>query len=110
MEGLYMLYFRLSFICVSLLASLISFGVEAQETTTTVVEKHIIVTPAPKGVCTSVAGHWEGNVWVDTHEECKYEKRSEGVTWINDYWSCTVATADGTCTTWVLVPGHWSAQ
>lgn len=76
-------------------------------TTTTVVEKHAIVTPAPKAECTSVAGHWEGTTWVETHDVCKYVNRTEGAAWINDYWSCVAATDDGTCSNWVLVPGHW---
>jgi hypothetical protein len=96
-----------SVLAIFLLSSLFSCYVQAQETTTTVVEKHVIISPAPKGVCTSIAGHWEGNIWIDRHEVCKYENRTEGVAWVNDYWSCTVATANGTCTSWVLVPGHW---
>ena len=100
-----MLRFILSVLSVSLLSA---FSVQAEEVTTnTVVEKRVIVSPAPKAVCSSVAGHWEGNIWVDTHSICKYENRVEGVAWIESYWSCTVAAADGTCTTWELVPGHW---
>jgi len=102
-----MLYFRLSIFIVGLLSLLFSLGVKAQETATTVVEKRVIVSPAPKAVCSTVAGHWEGNIWINTHDVCKYENRAEGVAWVNDYWSCTEAAADGTCTTWVLVPGHW---
>jgi hypothetical protein len=102
-----MLRFRSLSVFIILLTALFSFA-QAQKTTTTttVIEKHIVVSPAPKAVCSSVAAHWEGNVWVDTHDVCKYENRVEGVAWVNDYWSCTVATADGTCTSWVLVPGH----
>jgi hypothetical protein len=85
-----------------------SFCAQADSTTTTtVVEKRVIVTPAPKAVCSTVAGHWDGDVWVDTHNICKYENRAEGVAWIADYWSCTAYTADGNCNSWVLVPGHW---
>ncbi len=85
------------------------FAVLAQTTTTTtVVEKRTMLSPPPQGVCTTVAGHWtEDNTWASTYTECKYENRPEGVTWVSDYWSCTGATADGTCTTWALVPGHW---
>jgi hypothetical protein len=101
-----MLRFRISFLCIGLL-SLISFGAQAETTTTTTVVKRVITTPAPKAVCTSVVAHWEGNTWVDTHDICKYENRSEGVAWVNDYWSCTEAAADGSCKTWSLVPGHW---
>lgn len=102
-----MLRFRLSVFAISLLSLFFSFGVQAQEATTTVVERGVIITPAPKAVCASVAGHWEGNIWIEKHDICKYENRTEGVAWVNDYWSCTVANPDGTCVTWALVPGHW---
>jgi len=90
---------------------LLSLSVQAQDTTTTttVVEKRTIITPAPTAVCTPVAAHWEDNVWVEAHNVCKYENRKEGTTWISDYWSCTDATPDGTCKSWVLVPGHWAS-
>ena len=101
-----MLRFRLSVLGICSLSLLGSFCAQAQSTTT-VVEKHVIVSPAPKATCFSVAGHWENNVWVDTHDVCKYENRVEGVAWINPYWSCTAATADGSCTSWELVQGHW---
>lgn len=78
-------------------------------TNTVVVEKKVIVTPAPAATCTSVAGHWEGNTWVYSHNVCKYENRTEGSIWIDSYWSCTAAS-DTTCTAWTLVPGHWSAS
>jgi hypothetical protein len=92
-----------------LLLLVLSFGVQAQSTTTTtVVEKRTILTPPPKGECTTVAGHWvDSNTWADSYTTCKYENRTEGVTFISDYWSCTAASADGTCTSWVFVPGHW---
>ena len=94
-----------------LVVSLLSFpfAVQADDTatTTTVVERHVIITPAPQSSCSSVAGHWEGDIWVDTHNVCRYENRTEGVAWVAEYWSCTKATADGTCAAWVLVPGHW---
>lgn len=102
-----MLRFRLSVIAISLLPSLLSFNVQAKEVKTTVIEKHVIVSPAPKAVCTPVAGHWESGVWINKHDICKYEGRTEGVAWVSDYWSCTEANADGTCITWVLVPGYW---
>lgn len=101
-----MLRFRLPVLGACLLSLLIPFSAQA-DTTTTVVEKRVIVTPAPKATCSSVAGHWEGNTWVDTHNICKYENRTEGAAWIDAYWSCVAATSDGTCTTWDLVPGHW---
>lgn len=96
---------KCSFLALGLVSAFISFGVHAQETT--VIEKKVIVSPTPKGVCTTVEGHWQGNIWIAAHDVCKYENRVEGTAWINDYWSCTAATADGTCTNWVFVPGHW---
>ncbi len=104
-----MMFSRIAIVSLGLIASLASFSVKAQENTT-VVEKYVVVSPAPKGECVSVASHWEGNIWVAAHDECKYENRSEGVMWINAYWSCTSSTPDGNCSTWVLVPGHWVAK
>ncbi|MEO8402481.1 MAG: hypothetical protein ABI597_11940 [Gammaproteobacteria bacterium] len=98
---------RLAILGVGLLSSLLSLSIQAQETTTTIVEKRAIITPAPVSTCTTVEGHWEGTVWINTHQVCKYENRAEGVAWINDYWSCTTYTSDGNCTSWALVPGHW---
>lgn len=95
-------------VAVALLSLFVSFAVQAQETTTTVVEKRTIVTPPPKSVsCTTVAAHWEDGIWVAEQTVCKYEGRSEGVEWVQDYWACTVFTADGNCTTWEFRPGHW---
>lgn len=89
-----------------LMALVLSVAVQA-ETETTVVEKKVIITPSPQATCTTIDGHWEGNAWVSKHDVCKYENRTEGVAWVQDYWSCTVYKADGTCTSWELVPGHW---
>jgi len=103
--GLSMWRYRVLSLVVGLL-SLISFNVQAEATTTTIVEKRVIVTPAPKAVCSTVAGHWKNNVWVDAHNICKYDNRTEGVAWVSDYWSCTEAV-DDKCTAWSLIPGHW---
>lgn len=100
-----MLYSRLLIITVATL--LASFNAFAQTTTTTTVVEKRIITPAPKGECTTVAAHFEGNIWKDSYTVCKYESRKEGIAWISDYWSCTESTADGNCTSWTLVPGHW---
>jgi len=98
-------------ILASLLSLFFTLGAYAQNdttTTTTVVEKKTILTPAPKSVnCTTVAAHWEDNVWVDTQTICRYENRAEGIAWVQDYWACTVATATGDCTNWEFRPGHW---
>lgn len=102
-----MWHFRLSGLGIGLFSLFISFGIQAQETTTTVVEKRVIVTPTPKATCSTVEGRWQGTTWIAAHEVCKYENRKEGVAWVNSYWSCTDATADGNCTTWTLVPGYW---
>lgn len=75
---------------------------------TTVIERHVIVTPAPKyESCTTVAGHWEGDVWVNEQTVCKYSDRKEGVAWVQDYWACTQFTDNGDCTAWEYRPGHW---
>lgn len=85
---------------------------EAQSTTTTTtsqvtVAKPAIITPVPKAECTQIAAHWEGSTWVEAHDICKYTNRTEGVAWVSSYWTCTEATADGSCTSWSLVPGRW---
>jgi len=101
---------RLSLLLVSILSLFIYTGAFAEDTTTTttVVEKHTIVSPAPKSAkCTTVNGHWEDNIWVDAQTVCTYENRAEGVAWIQDYWACTVFTSDGSCTNWEYRPGHW---
>lgn len=100
-----MLRFHLSVLVVGLLSLFVSLG--AQADTTTVVEKRVITTPVPKATCTTVEGRWKGNTWTAAHEVCKYENRKEGVAWVDSYWSCTDAAADGTCTNWTLVPGYW---
>lgn len=100
--------FNLITLMLGTLLSFISFAVQADDlVTTTTVERHVVTTPAPKPVCASVPGHWEGNVWVDIHNVCRYTDRTEGAAWVESYWSCTDADANGTCTAWVLVPGHW---
>ncbi len=68
----------------------------------------VVTTPPPKSVsCNTIAAHWEGNIWIDSQTVCKYENRTEGVAWLQDYWACTSSSADGTCTTWEYRPGHW---
>lgn len=98
---------ELAMIVISLIAC-ISASAETTTTTTTVVEKKIITSPPPKSVsCATVVAHWEGNVWYDSQTVCKYEGRSEGAEYVQDYWACTVANDDGSCTTWEFRPGHW---
>lgn len=97
---------------VTLVSLFVSVSAQAQDegttTTTTVTEKKIILTPPPKSAsCTTVAAHWEDNVWVAEQTVCKYEGRAEGVEWVQDYWACTVSTPDGNCTNWEFKPGHW---
>jgi hypothetical protein len=93
------------------LSSLVICATAQAAETAVVVQKNVIVTPAPKALtCTTVAAHWEDNVWVAEQSVCKYEGRAEGVEWVQDYWACTVFTADGQCTTWDFRPGHWVQQ
>jgi hypothetical protein len=88
-----------------LLSLFFCMAVQAQ---TTVSEKHTIISHTPASVnCTVIVGHWEGDTWIDTQNVCKYENRMEGVAWVQDYWVCTVFTADGNCSTWEYRPGHW---
>lgn len=85
--------------------------------TTTVVERKVIVTPvpAPKQVieapqgyvnCVTVEAAWVGDSWIPEHQMCTYKNVSQGTTWVGSYWSCTKYT-DGNCTNWEWVPGHW---
>jgi hypothetical protein len=75
---------------------------------TTIVEKKVIITPAPKSIsCTTVAAHWENDIWVDTQTVCKYEGRTEGIEWVQDYWACVKFTDAGDCTNWEYRPGYW---
>lgn len=99
-----MLRSYLSVLIVGILSCFVFINTQAQ---TTVVEKRVIVTPAPKATCTTVEGAWKGNTWIASHEVCKYENRKEGVAWVDSYWSCTESSEDGTCTAWTLVPGYW---
>jgi len=96
--------FHLSVLGAGLVSLFVSFSAQAD---TTVIEKRVITTPAPKATCTTVPGSWKGNTWIDAHQVCKYENRKEGAAWVDSYWSCTEAGADGTCTAWTLVPGYW---
>jgi len=106
---------RFTHLIIASVIALFTLNVYAQDTTTTtvvpatttVVERGVITTPAPKAVCKTVPAHWEGDMWADTHSECSYTNRPEGVVWVDSYWSCSQASADGTCTTWTLVPGRW---
>lgn len=101
-----MKYLRIIFIVAALIFSINTFA--DTTTTTTVVEKHTILTPVPKSVnCTTIPAHWEGNVWIYTQNACIYENRQEGVAWIQDYWACTTYTMDGNCSAWEYRPGHW---
>ena len=102
--------FKIFVIIASLFAIFAFFGARAhaQEVTTTTVEKKTIITPAPKSAsCTTVKAHWEDNIWYDTQTICKYENRTEGVAWVQDYWACITATDTGECTAWEFKPGHW---
>ena len=81
---------------------------EKPDTDTTIVEKRTITSAPPKSVqCTTVKGHWESEIWIDTQTVCNYANRSEGAAWVQDYWACTASAADGTCTNWEYRPGHW---
>ena len=101
-------YLTLSALLIGLLSIVVYVGARAQDETTTVVEKHVVITPSPKSTkCTTVTAHWEGDVWVDDQTVCTYENRPEGAAWIQDYWACTAYTATGDCSAWEFKPGHW---
>jgi hypothetical protein len=75
--------------------------------TTTVVKK-TITSPAPKSLsCTTIAAHWDNNIWIDEQSKCKYSGRAEGAEWIQAYWACNAFTDAGDCTNWEYKQGYW---
>lgn len=108
-----------------------TFAAEEVVTTTTtegingskVVEtvRKVVVTPvptaketvaAPTGYvsCFNVEAGWFDNVWVPTHRVCQYNNTESGVVWIEGYWGCNKATAEGVCTNWDWKAGHWQKK
>lgn len=99
--------------------SLLAFACHnAQAATETVIEKQVVITnvPAAKEVvvtpsgavrCFTVKEGWSGNEWIPEHQICQYKDSPEGLAWVASYWKCSAATADGACTKWDWIPGHW---
>ena len=103
-----MTYFKNILMVLSIFSLFFStFNAVAQETT--VVERKVIITPAPKSAnCKTIAAHWEGDVWFDSQTVCTYENRAEGVAWVQDFWSCTKYDGvTGECSNWEYKPGYW---
>lgn len=71
--------------------------------------QQVIVTPAPQSAsCKTVSAHWKGNTWIAEQTVCKYTNRTEGVAWVNDYWTCSdYDLTTGNCKTWTYQPGYW---
>jgi len=97
-----------------------SLNVFAQSSTAaTIVERQVIVTPAPapKEVvvapqgyynCFTVDAGWYKDTWVPAHRVCQYQGQTQGVAWVEGYWQCNKFTSDGTnCTNWEWMPGRW---
>lgn len=93
----------------------------AGNTVTKVVERRAITTPVPAAKetvatpsgyvsCFTVEGAWFNNIWVPSHRVCQYENAAEGNVWIEGYWACDAATAEGVCTNWVWKSGHWEKK
>ena len=129
--------FRLSVFLSGLLFLFVCVNVQAQDkettTTTTTTEitpengavtkviettRRTIVTPVPvaKEVitipqgfvsCFNVEAGWFNDTWVPSHRVCQYTNSGEGVVWIEGYWGCNQATAEGVCTNWEWKAAHW---
>lgn len=105
-----------------------AFADEQQQTTRittsttpngTVVERREIITttPAPKEVLPSPAGYvscftvkagWYQDIWVADHNVCTYSNSSNGMVWVEGYWTCNKYDgAQGQCTNWDWKSAHW---
>lgn len=86
-----------------------SVTVEKHTITTTVpAAKEVIETPSGYASCASVPAAWVGDKWVPEHRVCKYENSSQGVAWVDGYWTCTQYKVEtGECTNWNWVSAHW---
>lgn len=101
----------------SFIALFLSLNVQAA--TTSVTTTRVIVTPAPQPKevvvipqgyqnCFTVAAGWYKDVWVPEHQVCQYASdQTQGVAWVNGYWSCNKYNANNDCTNWLWVAGHW---
>jgi hypothetical protein len=85
----------------------------------TVIEKRVIVTtsPAPKETiplptgyvsCFIVKAGWNQDIWVPDHNVCTYSNSSNGLVWVEGYWTCNkYDITQGLCTNWDWKSAHW---
>lgn len=112
--------FSVSLFCLGLFTYVHAYAQEATITTTQkVIERPVIVTavPAPKeniatpagfANCFTVAAGWYQNIWVAKHSVCQYANSTQGVAWIEGYWTCTKYDAtQGHCITWEWKSPRW---
>lgn len=83
--------------------------VETRRTVVTPVPtaKEVVATPEGFVQCFTVAAGWFNDLWVPAHRVCQYSNSAQGVAWVEGYWGCNKATAEGVCTNWEWKPGHW---
>lgn len=77
-------------------------------TTTVPAAKETYVTPTGYVSCITVPAAWVGDTWIPSHKACTYQNSTQGLAWVDGYWSCAASVADtGECTNWVWVAAHW---
>jgi hypothetical protein len=69
--------------------------------------KEVIAAPAGYDSCFNVEAGWFNNIWIPMHRVCQYQNATQGSTWIEGYWGCDQATAEGVCSNWEWKPGRW---
>lgn len=72
--------------------------------------KEVVVAPQGYASCFTVEAAWFNNVWVPAHQVCQYENSPQGLVWVEGYWGCNKATAEGVCTNWDWKAGRWEKK
>lgn len=72
--------------------------------------KEIVTAPQGFATCFKVAEGWFNDIWVPAHQVCQYDNSAEGTVWVEGYWGCNKATADGVCTNWEWKAGRWEKK
>lgn len=72
--------------------------------------KEVVAAPEGYVTCFTVQEGWFNDFWVPTHQVCQYDNAADGIVWIEGYWGCNVATAEGVCSNWEWRAGHWEKK